>query len=89
MLTTTMIILAMLLPQEAHRDEVRMSVPPVHVLEPTLKWVCPEGYTVWWPWGKEFDDKDAECVKYVPAEQAAAKKIGKVTSKKKVVVSVK
>jgi hypothetical protein len=55
------------------------SIPPIRVYLPRPKLVCPAGYSIWWPEGKEFEnDRYAECVqretavkasKYTPAEK--------------------
>ena len=42
----------------------QVSMPPIRVYLPTPRLVCPAGYSIWWPEGKEFqNDKYAECVK--------------------------
>jgi len=42
-------------------------MPPIRVHLPTPRQVCPAGYSIWWPEGKEFqNDRYAECAKDVP-----------------------
>jgi len=34
----------------------RISVQPTRILTPTPKLVCPAGYSIWWPEGKESEN---------------------------------
>lgn len=60
----------------------QVSMPPIRVYRPFPKLVCPPGYSIWWPEGKEFqNDRYAECVKFAPEVRNA--KYAPVTRKEK------
>jgi hypothetical protein len=43
-----------------------VSIPPIRVFQPYPYVKCPQGYSIWWPAGKEFDnDRYAQCVKVI------------------------
>jgi hypothetical protein len=45
--------------------QIAVSIPPIRVFQPYPNMKCPQGYSLWWPDHKEFDnDKYAQCVKW-------------------------
>jgi hypothetical protein len=52
-----------------------VSIPPIRVLQPYPDVKCPQGYSLWWPAGKEFEnDRYAQCVKFVASATKASAK---------------
>jgi hypothetical protein len=50
-----------------------VSISPIRVFQPYPDVKCPHGYSIWWPYGKEFDnDKYAECIKTVERQSKKA-----------------
>lgn len=60
-----------------------VSISPIRVFQPYPEVKCPSGYSIWWPYGKEFDnDKYAACIK--PIESRLKKAIGDVRRRHKI-----
>ena len=55
--------------------KVLATVQPLRVYEPVAEMKCPNGYDLWWPYGKEFDDQYAECVKFTKLEHERLQKL--------------
>ena len=52
-----------------------VSIPPIRVFQPYPDVKCPNGYSLWWPAGKEFEnDRYAQCVKFARTPTKAAAK---------------
>jgi hypothetical protein len=52
-----------------------VSIPPIRVFQPYPDVKCPQGYSVWWPAGKEFDnDRYAQCIKPIAQRSAVTQK---------------
>jgi hypothetical protein len=50
-----------------------VSISPIRVFQPYSDVKCPHGYSIWWPYGKEFDnDKYAECIKPIEGQRKKA-----------------
>jgi hypothetical protein len=50
-----------------------VSISPIRVFQPYPNVKCPHGYSIWWPYGKEFDnDKYAECIKPIERQPKKA-----------------
>lgn len=71
-----MLLLALWLAVHGNSQTSHLShVQPVRVFEPVRELKCPAGYDLWWPYGKEFNDRYAECVKYSTAERMRLEKL--------------